>query len=438
MANKKPVRSLHKIIIPGMIMLSLMAGCDVLSTIQSYFPRDPQISVADEPVDNEPETAQQITPTPTAVPTEIGKVAVWLPPQFDPQDGSESALIFNAHIDAFRKLYPNAVVDFRIKADSGLNEIVEALAITAKAAPDALPTVVLLSWNDMIAAADQGLIQPIGFFTQELESDDWYVAAWEIGKYKGETYGIPFAVDALVMFTRDQDLGGSYTTLSLMRQQSREFVYAAGNSDSLLPYLWYQSAGGRLADENGQPLLEEQGLNALFSELDTDRQEENIPSNILEFQTEQQVWEAFSNNLVDSAFTWYSSAGTAASDPVVSYIPILGPDPYTYADGWVWCLVHNETADIGMNIQFMEHMASAVFLNDWTGAAHLLPPRHSVDSRENSFIDQLMQSAHLPPDKLIRAYSQEALVSAVQQILLGEAAPQEVTTNLLTRLEEGK
>ena len=416
-----------------------LSACDVVDAVAGFFPESSVGALQSDA--GKPGTVQIALPTvdPTQVPIDFDVITVWIEPQFDPDADNPASQLLKSHLQDYLSDHPGAKVEFRLKASAGANAILNALSVTAAAAPDALPTIVLLSRDDMEAAAALGLIRPIDFYVNAMENNDWYPFANKMGKYHNEVFGLPFAADVMVLVLQNEKLQQDYLPFTLIPRQFGPIAFAAGESQPLVPYLWYQSAGGEVFDDQDQPTLEEEAVSALFSAVAGNRQAGILSSSLSQYKSDTELWNKYLDGELNALITWSSHVRAAPTDYPFTFVPALGSVPYTYADGWVWCLVQKATTDIELNLDFMQHLVSADFLKDWTERSDLLPVRPSSISSfgdQQGFIDQLLLSADLiPPVEMRRSYG-AFLSEEINALLLGVKSAEASTQDLLIRLEE--
>jgi hypothetical protein len=390
-----------------------------------------------------PDIIQTALPTanPTQVPIDFEVISVWVEPQFEPNADDPASQLLKSHLQDFLDDNPGAKIDFRLKASEGANAILNALSVTAAAAPDALPTLVLLSRDNMEAAAALGLIRPIDFYVPAMENNDWYPFANKMGIYHNEVFGLPFAADVMVLAVQDANLQQNYISFTELPRLFGLIAFAAGENQPLVPYLWYQSAGGEVFDDQDQPTLEEEAISALFSAVASNRQAGILSSSLSQYESDTELWNAFVDGDLNSLITWSSHVRAAPTGYPFTFVPALGSAPYTYADGWVWCLVQKATTDIELNLAFMQHLVSADFLINWTEKSDLLPVRPSSTSSfgdQQSFIHQLLLSADLLPPVEVRRSNGAFLSEEINALLLGVKSAEASTQDLFIRLEEEK
>jgi ABC-type glycerol-3-phosphate transport system substrate-binding protein len=137
--------------------------------------------------------------TPQPLPPE--KIVLWLPPEFDPEDGSPAGIILRDRLKAFEN-ETGLAVEVRLKASSGPGSTLEALSTAAAAAPAALPGVTALPRADVEIAALKGLIYPLDGISTLIDNADWYAYARQLAMVQGVTFGLPFAGDGQVVVYR--------------------------------------------------------------------------------------------------------------------------------------------------------------------------------------------------------------------------------------------
>jgi len=442
MNNKQAPGSVRIALISLLMMISFtFSACDALGVLSELMPD------AETNAGSSGETKQDtaVMPAPTAVPTQIpidlNVITFWIEPQFDLEADSPQAEIFRNHVQEFIDQNPGIKVQFRLKDAEGANSLLNSLSITAAAAPDALPTLVLLSRRDLEQAAMQGLIRPIEFYATSFDNNDWYPFAKKIGLYKNEAYGLPMAADVLVLATSNSISTVGYIPLSPPPRQFGQISFAAGDPETLLPYLWYQSAGGRLVDESGQPILERDILLELFTSITENRRVGNFSSSLTQYLSSADTWDAFVGGEIPNTINWANKALLLTDGSRITFIPALGDGPFTYADGWVWCLVQKDTTDLDLNITFMQHMASPDFLAKWTVATDLLPVRpSSIEGMDGDhiFLDKLLLSADIIPSESVRDASNAFLVDEMDALLFGEYSAEVAVENVIAKFEEGQ
>ena len=437
--NKGHLHSLISVAVLIIVFGFLFSACEVINRVADIV-TDENIS-SPELTDDQPKVDGEVIPPsiPTQEPVDHNVITVWVQPQFDPDDGSPASIQLQKQIQSFIEDNPGVRVNFRLKASEGSNSTLNALSVTAQAAPGALPTIVLLSRQDMDIAAAQGLIRPIESYSSALENNDWYPFANKMGKYHNEVFGLPFAADVMVLARRDSRLPVQYLPLIDVPRNLGVIGFAAGNPQPIVPYIWLQSAGWPLMDNLDKPIIEEEALIQLFSSIEANRRAGKLSSGILEYQSERAAWDAFLAGDLPNVITRYSNIRSESREFSFYHIPGLGQSPYTYAYGWVWCLVQKDSTDIDLNVRFMQHMVMPDFLADWTGESTYSPVRPSSLQKmetDTNMLDQILLSADIVPPRSVRFLSDSFISSALNGLLTGTTTAQDAARNVIEQVYE--
>jgi multiple sugar transport system substrate-binding protein len=171
------------------ILCGFLTGCGMGPSSAPTQPMEPSV------------TSQPIPVTPTVTPepglNTLQKLTIWIPAQFDPKTKSPAAITLVNAISEFENNNPGVTVEIRVKAESGPSGLMETLGLAAKAAPDAMPSLVLLSRSQMEDASSKKIIFPYEGLTTTLKETDWYPFAQELATIQGDMYGIPLSGNVL-------------------------------------------------------------------------------------------------------------------------------------------------------------------------------------------------------------------------------------------------
>jgi ABC-type glycerol-3-phosphate transport system substrate-binding protein len=426
-----------------MLVIIFLAGCNGNNILDNVFLSEGATldgNLTQEPLQEEDVIA---TSTPTKISFSDNSLSIWLPPQFDPNADTESGKIMLAHIESFQELYPQHILKIRIKANSGSSSILNALLLsTSSAAPGVLPSVVLISRSDLEIAAGQGIIQPVEALSSAIDESDWFPFAKEMGVIHGETYGLPFAADAMGLVMHKDVFGSEYVPLIEASRKLGTIAFAAGDPDTLVPFILYQSIGGNVEDKQGQPTIELEYLSNTLAAIEENLRLGVFSPDLIEYQTDNQIWAAFSENEYKSVLTWVSRPLTEADNYFISPLPGIGSQPYTYASGWIWCLVDKENTNRELSISFVEHMIDPLFLSEWTPKSRYLPVRPSSisgwDETLQATFTNILVSADLIPNEMALSFAKSDIIKAAQDLLQGLSTSEESTQKILERLESAQ
>ena len=363
-----------------LLAVVVLAGCQGQSILDAVFPQKEEVPGNSPPVPSS-DDASKIEPFPTPAAPKIINLTIWIPEQFDLNGESNAARLLYQRIQEFSKNNPQVNLDVRVKAATGAGSILETLAAASAVAPNALPSIILISRSDLVQAASKNLLFPIESFTEITNENDWFDISRELGKYQGTLYCFPFAVNAIGLVHKNARLGSDQPTWEDMIRQSDQLLFASGDPEALTTIALYQSAGGILTDSTGQPYLDSNALNEVLSAYNDAAKRNRLSGSVLDYQTDGQVWDDFLITSNSSALTWSNHALADPKNFQLALLPSLGDEPFTYAGGWVWCLTEPQEQERIYGVSFAEFLSAPEFLAEWAPISGYLPVRPSSVAR---------------------------------------------------------
>jgi len=359
---------------------------------------------------------------------------VWLPPRFDPNTGTPSAELLKQRLLDFENEY-GVVIEVRIKSEA---DILNALSITSKAAPETLPDLIALSYSDMQATASAGFLHPLDGLTTVLQDPDWYTFARELGHLQNTEYGIPFASDVLLAVYRPAVFEAPPSTWAAVYDSGSFMVFPVSDPRGMFPLSLYLSDGGKLTDDQGAIVLDEQALIRLFIFYQQMIETESVSTLIRDYQTDSQSLQYYHDGNADLAVVWASSD---IRSPSGGYFPLLGLNDahYSLGDGWVWALAGSDAENQPLAVELASHLVDSGFLSDWTRASGYLPTRPQAlagwdDEELKKSINDVLQSAHPIPSKDVASIVGLQLQGALVRIFKGEQ-PEVVARSVIESLK---
>ena len=429
-------RSLKLLFLASILFLLLMMFASSCAALDSFdlllsgeTAGDPDAEEGDSPEIS----ADDIQPTPTI---QLSRdLIVWMPPQFAPGDGSLDREMMGEQIQAFIDSHSQTAVDVRVKSETGDSSLINSLVLTAAAAPDALPTAILLPGSDLEKAVQNGLVRALD--ARELDGD-WYPIAVDIAKLDSVLYGLPAAVDAVVMVKKAGSVDAGYVPMEYAVGLADSFAFPAGSANTLIPFILYQSGGGSFQDEFGEITLDEEILLDAFSRIDFFGRNRLFTEDLVNLNSEGDAWSEFASGNYESIFTWASRPLTDRESYSLLHFPGLGEEPYTYGKGWVWCLVEQDDLNEDLGLAFIDHMTEKEFMNAWTLESHYLPARSSsltgMDQFSQEKIREILNSAvEIPLEDILKTLKGD-IINNMQDLLLDEKSPQKALEDVTSGL----
>jgi ABC-type glycerol-3-phosphate transport system substrate-binding protein len=404
----------------GMLLLVFASACNALPT-----------ATLTATVENTPTSIPTLQPTRAVTPTAAGPVTlhIWLPPEFDPQAGTPAAEILKARLDEFASRRPNTRVEVRLKALDGPGGILDSLTAANAAAPLAMPDLVALPRASLEAAALKGLLRPFDDLIEPVEDADWYEYARQMARLQDSTFGLPFAGDAQILVHRTTSIPEPPETLSDTLTTAEPLVFAAADPQALFTLAQYQANGGTTLDEQGRPTLDPIPLVDVLDYYQRAATSEVIPFWVTQYQTQEQVWEAFNDGSANMIVSWASQhLKNMVADSAGAGLPTLSGQPYTLATGWVWALASPDPEKQKLSADLAEFLSEGDFLSRWTTALGYLPTRPSAmanwgSASQRNLASEVVSSAQLIPSGDVLNSISPLLLNATINVLKQQAEP---------------
>ena len=399
------------------ISLIFLAGCSSLAPLlASRTPTPgPAISSPEETsATSAPEPDATETPRPATGPRIL---RVWLPPQFDPNAGTESANLLKQRLVNFETQHPGLEIEVRIKAEEGEANILNALSVTSMAAPSALPDLVALSRPALEAAALKGLLHPIDGLSTTLHDPNWYGYARQLGEIENIGYGLPFAGNVFALVYRS-DLG-EFTDWEEILASEGVLAFPAGDPQGLVGLSLYASAGGEIVNSQGLPTLDQAVLTRLLSLIEDGLGASMLSPSLAIVGTDAQALQLYRDRNANMVITWASNY-RLSSDEKILPLPGLDETQYSFATGWMWSLAGSDAENQALAVELAEYLIADEFISEWTRAAGYLPTRPSSIDGQDPTIAALVESAKPIPSNDVLSVLGQLMQDALIRVLNGE------------------
>lgn len=368
---------------------------------------------------------------PTAEPTpEIHTLTLWVPPQFDPAQDSESGTALMEFINQFTAENENLNVVVRVKALTGESSILNTLSAAKNAAPNVIPSLILMSRGDMETAVQRGLIQPI---ESEILSDpsNWYNYAHQAAFIDNSLYGIPIAGDALVLVYRISKIGAEIQDWEDLISRGMPISFAPSSGSSTFATFLYLIMGGKLSNDQGQPYIDQEKLTATLYLFLNGGQSGVFPPSIAQIQDQAQSWQRFNEGTMNLIVSQYSSFRHYNAKGINAIRIPAFPDHTEYPLATTWNLVMTESKPEiqRLAIKFAEQLSESVKNDDWTHQAGYLPVRVSehtawTDDEQFSAMLSINENATIVPSNQTLSKIMPLINNAVIQVIKNNVSPE--------------
>ncbi|MBN2303819.1 MAG: extracellular solute-binding protein [Anaerolineae bacterium] len=429
-----------------LVLAACLAACAGTPAVSSAPPPDDTpytaqdaLASAHDPAGSEksaaPVAAQSTsTPTPESTPDRL-KVRVWWPDELYPApDGTAAATLLN-QFEGFRLTYTSYDLDVRRKRSNGLGGILPMLRAAAPVAPSALPDLALIRYADMVTLATEGLIVPLSNLVPgDLVGSNLLPGARGLGEVNGVLYGVPYALNISHTVYRtalfDQPLLGFDDVLAA----GPVYLFPAGTTTGTLvnetALAQYLAAGGRLADDLGNPILNHDPLLAVLRYYEQGLDGGLFTPALLEQTGYAGYWTDFETgeaSVIGVDTLTYLAHEDAVPNVGLSPTPTLDGGPITLLDGWVWALTTQDPDRQRQAIAFLSWMMRVSQHSLFTEAMNILPSQSRAlllwdDAAYAEFAGDLITHAVVLPTSQRSSSAAQALQDSVVAVLEGTPA----------------
>jgi multiple sugar transport system substrate-binding protein len=420
-----------------------LAGCNLLpnSTHPSSEEKPTATAMPGEATPSAPPTPSP----PTAVSSAI-TLTLWTTEAFVPTEDSASGQILAQQWQAFEADHPNLTIEYVLKKPYGKGGILDFLATARVAAPKVLPDLVILDTIELDDAAEAGLIQPLDdLISSEVQQDLFPFARH---RNDGQLVGLQFEADVEHLIYNTNKIDSPPITWREVLSDSVAYIFPAGGEGGLVNdsfLIQYLATGGQLLDENGKPALDEDALVEVLQFYADSLQAGTIPPSVLEYADLDDCWVVYVS--AQAAMSNVSSDKYLADrgllkNTAFAAIPTRDGNTATLSKGWAWAIVTEDPSRQAAAAQLIEWLLEPENNANWNRAAGHLPTRQAAfdhlgtEDQYFPFARQLLESVY--PRPMAAAYDKmsRALQKAVQDVLQGEASPEEAAAAIMTAIEQ--
>ena len=385
------------------------------------------------------------TPLPTPTPSaEQRTIRVWWPDELYPAEDSEAAAILQSQFDLFRQTYNSYTVEIRRKRSHGLGGILASLRTAAPVAPSAVPDLTLMRREDMLTAAQEGLIVPLDeWMPASLSGNNLFSGVRALGEVDGVLYGIPYTLNARHTLYRASVFDTPPQTFADVLSAQTPYLFAANDAPvSWTVLLQYLAAGGQLVDENGTAALSPDALQTVLEFYAEGEAAGVFTPALLDYAQVQDYWSAFvagEAHLVTVDTQTYLSHQDAVQSVAPSTIPTADGTPLTMLDGWMWVVTTPNPDHQRQALAFLSWMMRVSHQSAFSEAFGVLPSQVRAlrlwdDQSYADFAQTLITTAVVFPEVRRNNVAAVTLQNAVADVIKG-VPPQTALDEALASLE---
>ena len=120
-------------------------------------------------------------------------------------------------------------------------------------------------------------------------------------------------------------------------------------------------------------------------------------------------------------------------------MPTQDEKAFTYADGWVWCVVLSDPETEAFAVELAKFLTESGYLNGWTLESGYLPVRPTgleywSETPDYAILEKLLPAAVVQPDSDLKTVLGPAVRDAVVDVLKEQVDPEDALRTLLERV----
>ncbi len=381
-----------------------------------------------------PAATAEATPGPTE-PKPAIHLTLWTVEPASPQAEGAAGRAFANGLRVFEETYHDVSVTVVLKNVSGKGNVLDYLRTASQVAPSILPDVVVLDTVDLASAAHAGIVAPLNDLASPLLTKDLLPAALRAGTVNGQLVGIPFEMDVEHLIYNTNKVATAPISWTDVVSSNVTYVFPAKGRNGLVNdafLIQYLALGGRLHDDEGRLLLDEQPLRAALDYYRQGEQMGVVPSSVLDVSVPDDIWPSYLSAKV--GMTHVNSHRFLIDRNVLhstqfADIPTRDGIPLAIARGRVLAIVARDPARQAMAMRLIEWLMAPDGNATWNQATAHLPTRYAAFKLLANgdpywfFLQHQLEIAVPPP--AFPGYDQvgRVLQQAIVEVMTGEATP---------------
>jgi ABC-type glycerol-3-phosphate transport system substrate-binding protein len=349
--------------------------------------------------------------------------------------------LLQERLDQYTNQRPDVRIETRVKASSGSGGLLDSLSSANAAAPLIVPDLILLPRSSLEIAALKGLLFPYDGLTEPLSEGDWYPFALELGQIQSSTFGLPFVGNSMISLYRPSAIENPAIDWPSAVEAGQPIAFPAAEEEALFPLAQYLSTGAPVQDAEGRAFLDSAALIDVLSFFQEAEATGVMPSWLTQFTNDEQSWEAYTENRVNTTITWINRyLSTLPGDTAAAPIITQDGTPFSLATGWVWALSNPQTERHALSVDLAEFLTDGEFLSAWSETAGFLPPRTAAlngwsNVALRNLVSTVVESAILIPPNEVMAAVGPALGQATVDILKQQSTPSRAAVQAIESLD---
>ena len=384
-------------------------------------------------------------------------LTMWTTMSFSPTQNITSGQILAQQVDLYETDHPRVRLRFVLKEPSGKGGLLDFLSTAGVVVPGLLPDLIILDVDELGAAVQTELIQPLdGLIPRDLLAD-LFPFAREATTFNGRLYGLLFQADLDHLVYNTGKMTSPPRSWSNVLSGPGPYLFPAGgkaglvNDAFLVQYLALRDQSG--AAGSNRPFLDADDLAKVLQFYRDARSSNIVPAKIVTYHTGDDVWNDYAMGQAALAqvnahryllaMRQPSPSGEnlreSQSSTSVAAIPAANGFAAAIGRGWVMVLVTDDPARQAAAVDWMLQLMNPATNAAWNEAAGYLPTRATAMAHwragdsYSQFIRLQLQAAR--PRPMLADYTRvaAALQEAITAVLNGAATPAEAAAQAIAQ-----
>jgi ABC-type glycerol-3-phosphate transport system substrate-binding protein len=384
-----------------------------------------------------------LAPTSAITPTQPGPITLvtWWPDSVAPVENSAATETRVAQIESFETMQGNVIIQVRLKQENDLGSIMSTLRTASAVAPGALPDLTLIRRDDLLDAAQGGLIYPLEGKIASAILGDLYDVALQLGQVDGQLYGLPYLLDAQhIAYHAGASIPARFETF-LSEKLSFAFPAAEANRISSVFLTQYLAAGGTLPVNNVMTINESALLNTLTF-YERAAAEGVVDASILNYTTSAEYQVDLLSGVIDVGLVTsknYLDLTQAGENLEFGTIPTEAGQIVGEVNGWMWVLTTSSADRQALAVRFLNWLLNAARQGQYSQTVHYLPSQRTAlqewgDTPYLTFVNTLLMNATPPLSDIAGGTTARAMQGAFVSVLMGQSSAEQATQAVMSQV----
>lgn len=420
----------------------LLGGCDLnLASLTGASPTPTRVAAAATP----PPVADPTTPPDSSPPPPtVVSLTVWTTEAFSPTEAITTGQILAREVAAFGADHPELEVSFVLKKPYGKGGMLDYLLATGAVVPDLLPDLAFLDVDELPAAVQADVVQPLDDLLPPELAADLYAFARRGATFEDRLMGLQFQADLDHLVYNTGMLAVPPRSWPGVLSNPGPYLFPGGgqgglvNDDFLIQYLAVHPWPALGGPEEG--FLDVESLAAVLQFYQDGVTRGVFPAQIVDYHDTEACWSEYvagNAALTHVSARRYMADRARLQSSAVAPIPGINGAVSAIGRGWALVLVTPDPARQALAVELMARLLEPETNAAWNLAAGTLPTRQSVLGASEAldsygrFIHQQLMAAQARPRLSNYAQVAAALQNAVQEVVAGTQSPEEAAALIL-------